>query len=66
VVIAEAIQTVLRRENVEKPYELLKDLTRTHEKITRESIQQFIANLKVADHVKAELMNISPFNFVGK
>jgi adenylosuccinate lyase len=66
VVIAEAIQTVLRRENVEKPYELLKDLTRTHEKITRESIQHFIANLKVADHVKAELMNISPFNFVGK
>lgn len=65
-VVAEAIQTILRREQVEKPYELLKDLTRTNAKITKESIQQFIQNLKVSDSVKAELMNISPFNFVGK
>jgi adenylosuccinate lyase len=65
-VVAEAIQTILRREQIEKPYELLKDLTRTNSKITKESIHEFIQNLKVSDAVKAELMNISPFNFVGK
>ncbi|MFM9945073.1 MAG: adenylosuccinate lyase, partial [Bacteroidia bacterium] len=65
-VVAEAIQTILRREQVEKPYELLKELTRTNSKITKESIHEFIKNLKVSDSVKAELMNISPFNFVGK
>jgi adenylosuccinate lyase len=64
--VAEAIQTILRREQIEKPYELLKDLTRTNSKITKESIQEFIQNLKVSDSVKIELMNISPFNFVGK
>jgi len=65
-VVAEAIQTILRRENIEKPYELLKDLTRTKERITKDSIQSFINTLTVTDSVKAELMNITPFNFVGK
>jgi adenylosuccinate lyase len=65
-VVAEAIQTVLRREQIERPYELLKDLTRTNSKITKESIQEFIQNLQVSESVKAELMNITPFNFVGK
>ena len=65
-VVAEAIQTILRREQVEKPYELLKDLTRTNSKITKESIHAFIKTLNISDTVKAELMNISPFNFVGK
>jgi adenylosuccinate lyase len=65
-VVAEAIQTVLRREKVEKPYELLKDLTRTHTKITKESLHSFIQTLKISPSVKEELMNISPFNFVGK
>jgi len=65
-VIAEAIQTVLRREQIERPYELLKDLTRTNSKITKESIHVFINNLQVSDAVKAEMMNITPFNFVGK
>jgi len=64
-VVAEAIQTILRRENVEKPYELLKDLTRTNSKITKDSIQAFIQNLNISDSVKSELMNITPFNFVG-
>jgi len=65
-VVAEAIQTILRREQIEKPYELLKDLTRTNSKITKEGIQKFITNLAVSDVVKKELLNISPANFVGK
>ena len=65
-VVAEAIQTVLRREQIEKPYELLKDLTRTNSKITKEDIKAFIQNLSVSQEIKDELMNISPSNFVGK
>ncbi len=65
-VVAEAIQNILRREQVEKPYELLKDLTRTHEGISKASIHQFIQGLSVSDELKRELMNITPFNFVGK
>ncbi len=64
-VVAEAIQTILRREGYPKPYEALKELTRTHEKITRESIQNFIDNLDVDETVKKELKNISPFNYTG-
>ena len=64
-VVAEAIQTVLRREGVPKPYELLKDLTRKNEKITKESVWQFIDSLQVSDKVKKELKAITPFNFVG-
>ena len=65
VVVAEAIQTILRREGYHKPYEALLDLTRTNQKITSESIHKFIGNLDISDEVKAELQAISPFNFTG-
>lgn len=64
-VVAEAIQTVLRRENFSKPYEALKELTRKNEKVTQESIADFIENLDVSDTVKDELKGISPFNYTG-
>lgn len=64
-VVAEAIQTVLRRENFEKPYEALKELTRKNEKVSRESIAEFIDSLAVSDEVKKELKAISPFNYTG-
>ena len=65
-VVAEGIQTILRREGYPKPYEALKDLTRTHEKITEDSIQRFINNLAVSESIKEELKAISPFNYTGK
>ncbi len=65
-VVAEAIQTILRREGFPKPYEALKELTRTNEKITETSIKQFIGTLNVSGSIKAELYGISPFNFTGK
>ncbi len=64
-VAAEAIQTVLRREGYPKPYEALKELTRTNEKITAESIANFIDTLNVSDEVKTELKQISPYNYTG-
>jgi adenylosuccinate lyase len=64
-VVAEAIQTVLRREAFPKPYEALKDLTRTNSKITESSIKEFIANLPISDELKAELNQITPFNYTG-
>lgn len=64
-VVSEAIQTVLRREKYPKPYEALKELTRTNEKITSESISTFINGLDVTDEIKQELKNITPFNFTG-
>jgi len=64
-VVAEAIQTVLRREGFPKPYEALKDLTRTNTKITEKSMSEFISNLPVSDELKAELRAISPFNYTG-
>jgi adenylosuccinate lyase len=64
-VVAEAIQTVLRREAYPQPYEALKALTRKNEKITANSIAQFIDNLTVSESIKAELRAISPFNYVG-
>ncbi len=64
-VVAEAIQTVLRREGFPKPYEALKDLTRTHAKITEKSIADFISNLPVTDSIKEELAAITPFNYIG-
>jgi adenylosuccinate lyase len=64
-VVAEAIQTVLRREGYPKPYEALKELTRTNTQITRESISGFIDTLKVSDAVKAELRKISPSSYTG-
>ena len=64
-VVAEAIQTILRRENYPNPYEALKDLTRTNERITQESIHRFIDNLDVSDKIKTELRNITPDNYTG-
>ena len=64
-VVAEAIQTVLRREGYPKPYEALKDLTRKNERITRESIQHFIVGLDVKKDIKEELQKITPFNYTG-
>ena len=64
-VVAEAIQTILRREGYPKPYEALKELTRTNEKITEISIKNFIETLNVEESIKAELRMISPFNYTG-
>jgi adenylosuccinate lyase len=64
-VVAEAIQTILRREGFSKPYEALLVLTRKNEKITREAIEQFIENLDVNESVKSELRAITPFNYTG-
>lgn len=64
-VVAEAIQTILRREGYPKPYEALKALTRTNEAISETSIHAFIEGLDVGDAVKEELKAISPFNYVG-
>ena len=65
VVVAEAIQTVLRRENFPKPYEALKELTRNHKKIDKKAIQNFIGQLKVTPTLKKELMRITPQNYTG-
>ena len=65
VVVAEAIQTILRREGFSNPYETLKDLTRTNGKIDAESIANFIKGLDVSEEVKQELMIITPFNYTG-
>jgi len=64
-VVSEAIQTVLRREGYPNPYEALKALTRTNEKISGKSIAAFIDKLKVSDKVKKELKAITPFNYTG-
>ncbi len=64
-VVAEAIQTILRREGYPKPYEALKELTRTNEKITEKSLLTFIEGLNVSDRIKDELKNITPFNYLG-
>ena len=64
-VVAEAIQTVLRREGFEKPYEALKGLTRTHDKVTKESVHQFIESLNISEKLKEELKTISPSNYLG-
>jgi adenylosuccinate lyase len=64
-VVAEAIQTILRREGFEKPYEALKGLTRKNERVTKQSVHAFIDELPVTDQLKAELKLISPENYVG-
>ena len=65
IVVAEAIQTVLRREGYDKPYEALKNLTRTNTKIGEKEIHAFIDSLNVKASIKKELKLITPFNFVG-
>lgn len=64
-VVAEAIQTILRREAYPQPYEALKELTRTNSKIDLKSIHSFINMLNVSNEVKEELLNITPFNYTG-
>ncbi|WP_159799983.1 adenylosuccinate lyase [Flavobacterium sp. MK4S-17] len=64
-VVAEAIQTILRRENYPNPYEALKDLTRTNKAIDKNAIHEFIGNLNVSQQVKNELLQITPANYLG-
>lgn len=64
-VVAEAIQTILRREGFPKPYEALRDLTRTNSKITQESIATFVDGLPISAELKFELKAITPFNYTG-
>ncbi len=64
-VVAEAIQTILRREGYPKPYEALKNLTRTNSIINEQSIKAFVLNLTVSDDVKNELLKITPHNYTG-
>lgn len=64
-VVAEALQTILRREGYPNPYETLKELTRTNEKVNGKSIATFIDKLKISDKVKKELKAITPFNYTG-
>lgn len=64
-VVAEAIQTVLRRESYPNPYEALKALTRTNKKITHQTISQFIDTLDVSDDIKDELKAFTPSNYTG-
>ena len=64
-VVAEAIQTILRKEGYPNPYEALKDLTRTNKQITQESMSEFIDGLDVNDKLKKQLKSITPFNYIG-
>jgi len=64
-VVAEAIQTVLRREGYPKPYEALKELTRTNERVNQQTIATFVEGLNINDQVKAELKAITPWNYTG-
>jgi len=65
VVVAEALQTILRREGYPKPYEALMALTRTNKKITGETIRQFIDTLDVSEAVREEMKAVTPFNYTG-
>ena len=64
-VLAEAIQTVLRKEGYPQPYEALKQLTRINEKITPQKLQDFIRNLNIREEVKSKLLQLTPFNYTG-
>ena len=64
-VVAEAIQTILRRENYPKPYEALKELTRGKIAINKNDLHLFINNLKVSAEIKKELKQITPSNYIG-
>jgi len=65
IVISEAIQTILRREGIDKPYELLKDLTRKNEIINKNTFENFINSLDISSEIKKELLEITPFNYTG-
>src|SRR5690606_9850935 len=62
-VVAEGIQTILRREGYPKPHEALKDLTRTNEKVNENTISDFVDNLDVSDAIKSEIKSITPWNY---
>jgi len=64
-VVAEAIQTILRKEGYPNPYEALKALTRKNHKVTRESLSEFIDGLSIKDEVKKKLKELTPFNYIG-
>ncbi len=64
-ILAEAIQTILRREGVANPYEMLKDLTRGKERVTREDLHAFIENLNIPEQVKKEMLKLRPDNYIG-
>ncbi len=64
-IVAEGIQTILRKEGYPNPYEALKDLTRKNEKVTQQSISEFIDRLRVSDDIKKRLKSITPFTYVG-
>ena len=64
-VVSEGIQTILRRENIENPYEILKDLTRGNKNINEKSIKEFINGLPVDKSVKKELLSLSPESYLG-
>ena len=64
-VVAEAIQTILRRENYPKPYEALKELTRGKNSIDKKAIHTFIDTLNVSSSLKKELKAVTPFNYIG-
>ena len=65
IVVSEAIQTILRREGYNNPYEIMKELTRNNEKIDKNSLHEFIDKLDVDDTIKNELKQISPHNYTG-
>lgn len=65
IVVAEAYQTILRREGIDNAYDLLKQITRTNEKINKEFLHSFIDKLKISETIKEELKKITPFNYVG-
>ena len=65
IVVSEAIQTILRREGYENPYEVMKELTRKNSKIDKENLHNFIDKLKINDKIKKELKQISPYNYTG-
>jgi len=64
-VVAEAIQSILRRENYPRPYETLLELTRTNDQVTEQTIREFISELDVQEHVREELLRITPWNYTG-
>ena len=64
--VAEAIQTILRREGYPNPYEALKGLTRTNEKINQQTLHAFIDTLEVSDALKTTLKSITPANYIGE
>ena len=63
--MSEAIQTILRREGYDNPYEIMKELTRNNKKIDKNSLHKFIDRLNVDNTIKNELKQISPFNYTG-